>query len=470
MNILFILHHSNELSVYMQDLDKNDKAFSLIVLSLFVYFSSCMYMPLIASDELITPRFDDFSLRADLITDGLSSPTSMAFIDSQNILVLEKNSGEVRLISNGVLQDEPILKLEIDSTTPTCCRGLLGIEIMNENVNNDNITHVFLYLTEPTIRSRVEVDEVGADDNNNDDDDNDDSTEIRNRVYKYQWNGKNLVDQKMILDLPAEPGPNHPGGKLVLGKDGYLYTVIGDLNNNGKLQNFGDGPDPTDSSVILRIDPANGSAPLDNPFSRNQYQNTSQIEKYYAYGIRNSFGLAIDPKTGILWDEENGDRDYDEINIIYPGFNSGWEKLMGPMNRSDVSIEDLVMLDGSRYGDPVFNWSPSLGVTDIEFLNSTKLGNKYAYNIFVGDITYGNLYFLEVNQNRTGISFQNYLGGGLEDLVADNEKELAAITLGTGFGGITDIETGPDGSLYILTFDQESDGDGKIYKIDSASL
>ena len=70
--------------------------------------------------------------------------------------------------------------------------------------------------------------------------------EIRNRGYKYQWNGKNLVDQKVILDLPAEPGPNHPGGKLVLGKDGYLYTVIGDLNNNGKLQNFEDGPDPTD--------------------------------------------------------------------------------------------------------------------------------------------------------------------------------------------------------------------------------
>ena len=126
MNILFILHHSNELSVYLQDLNKNDKAFSLIVLSLFVYFSSCMYMPLIASDELITPRFDDLSLRADLITDGLSSPTSMAFIDSQNILVLEKNSGEVRLNSNGVLQDEPILKLEIDSTTPYMLSRPLG--------------------------------------------------------------------------------------------------------------------------------------------------------------------------------------------------------------------------------------------------------------------------------------------------------------------------------------------------------
>jgi glucose/arabinose dehydrogenase len=54
----------------------------------------------------------------------------------------------------------------------------------------------------------------------------------------------------------------------------------------------------------------------------------------------------------------------------------------------------------------------------------------------------------------------------LEDLIA-NEEELNEIAIGTGFAGITDIETGPDGLLYILTFDQESDGDGKIYRISS---
>ena len=53
----------------------------------------------------------------------------------------------------------------------------------------------------------------------------------------------------------------------------------------------------------------------------------------------------------------------------------------------------------------------------------------------------------------------------MTDLVADNEQEMSAIALGTDFGGITDIETGPDGFLYILTLDRESDGEGKIYRI-----
>jgi glucose/arabinose dehydrogenase len=268
------------------------------------------------------------------------------------------------------------------------------------------------------------------------------------------------------LDLPATPGPNHPGGKIAIGKDHYLYTVIGDLNNEGQLQNIEDGPEPNDSSVILKISPKDGSSAKDNPFlksNNNTEQGESQMDKYYAYGIRNSFGLAIDPLTGFLWEAENGDRDYDEVNIVRPGFNSGWSKLMGPISESDVTEEDLVRFANSHYSDPVFSWSPSLGVTDIEFLNSSKLGVQYQNNIFVGDITSGNIYFFEVNQTRTGLTFDN--AEIQEDLIADDEDQLESITLGRGFGGITDLETGPDGFLYVLTFDQESDGDGKIYRI-----
>jgi glucose/arabinose dehydrogenase len=136
---------------------------------------------------------------------------------------------------------------------------------------------------------------------------------------------------------------------------------------------------------------------------------------------------------------------------------------MGPISESDVSENELVKFPNSYYSDPVFSWNPSLGITDIEFLDSTKLGTRYSNNIFVGDITGGNLYFFEVNQNRTGLVFDN--PNIQTDLVADDEEQLADITLATGFGGITDIETGPDGLLYILTFDQESDGEGKIFKI-----
>ena len=82
-------------------------------------------------------------------------------------------------------------------------------------------------------------------------------------------------------------------------------------------------------------------------FNITQYGEASQMEKYYAYGIRNSFGLAIDPENGALWQTENGDEDYDEINLVNSGFNSGWEKLMGPSSRVTLKSEILVFFPGS---------------------------------------------------------------------------------------------------------------------------
>lgn len=380
------------------------------------------------------PVLKDPNLRAELVSEGLSSPTSMAFIDDNTILVTEKNTGAVRLVSNGILQQDPILELDVDTTTLTCCRGLLGIATNEKHAQSPD---VFLYLSEAA----------------------DENTPVRNRLYKYQWDdvSKSLADPKLLLDLPAAPGPNHPGGKITIGPDDYLYTVIGDLNNEGKLQNIKDGPDPDDSSVILKINILDGSAAHDNPFVGSTDSNTktnlgNQMSKYYAYGIRNSFGLAIDPVTGYLWDSENGDEDYDEINLVRPGFNSGWKILMGPMSKNDddIAVGDLVMFKGAYYADPLLSWEPSLGLTDIEFFDSSRLGDQYSNNIFVGDISYGNLYFLKVNDNRTGLEFDNT--GIQGDLVVDGE-ELEDITLGSGFGGITDIETGTDGFLYILTFD-----------------
>ena len=378
----------------------------------------------------------DTNLKAKLVTQGLHSPTSMAFLDENHILVLEKNSGDVLLVSNGVLQKQPVLKLHVDHTTPTCCRGLLGIAVVSDKPAH--LQNVFLYYSELL----------------------DDKDSVRNRLYRYTWNGESLVNPVLILDLPATPGPNHPAGKIAIGLDGYLYTLIGDLNNEGKLQNVKDGPDPNDSSAIFKISTTDGSPAKDNPFIRLN----SKMSKYYGYGVRNSFGLDIDPVTGVLWDTENGDKDFDEINLIKPGFNSGWRQLMGPLSANKVSIDDLVRFPGSHYSDPVFSFAPSLGVTDIQFFNSTKLGAKYENNVFVGDINHGNLYFFTLNKARTGFVFdqdeQNLL-----DHVANGEKELSEIILGTGFGGITDIKTGPDGLLYILTFDQELRGEGKIYRI-----
>ena len=79
-------------------------------------------------------------------------------------------------------------------------------------------------------------------------------------------------------------------------------------------------------------------------------------------------------------------------------------------------------------------------------------------------MTDGYLYYFEVNEDRTGLKFDsNSNQTRLTDLIADNEEEMSTIALGTGFGGITDIETGPDGFLYILTLDIGSNGEGNIY-------
>src|SRR5687768_8881971 len=391
------------------------------------------------------PTLKDPNLQVETIVEGLSWPTSMAFIDNNNILVLEKEKGTVRLISNGILQETPVLEVDVNSNNE---RGLLGIAIMN----NDT---VFLYYTESSSSSSSS---------------SEDNELLRNRVYKYQWNDeeKILVNPTLILDLPALPGPNHDGGKLIIGPDNFLYAVIGDLNHMGKLQNVVNGPDPDDTGVIFRVNPEDGSSAPDNPFINNKEGDLSSLNKYYAYGIRNSFGIAFDPVTNILWDTENGPSEYDELNVVKPGFNSGWNQVMGPISKSGITEDELVNFPNSKYADPVFSWLPSIGITDIEFLNSAKLGNKYVNNIFVGDIgdlTNGYLYYFEVNEDRTGIKFDNNSQARLTDLVADNEEEMSTIALGTGFGGITDIETGPDGFMYILTLDRESNGEGSIYRI-----
>lgn len=360
------------------------------------------------------PKVNDHSLKVDKVAQGLAQPTSMAFVDNWTLLVLQKE-GDVKLISNGTLAPDPVATFKVETASE---RGLLGIAVHGNDV--------FIYVTEKA-----------ADD-------------VRERVYRFQWQNGKLQDKRMILDLPGTPGPNHDGGKITTGPDGGLYVVIGDLNRRGVNQNHAEGPTPDNTSVILKVD--RDGKPLANVLSGHD-----GLAAYYAYGVRNSFGLAIDPVTGALWDTENGEDSYDEINLVIPGFNSGWERIMGPVDRSSAKVQDLVQLGGSQYADPKFSWQTPVAVTDIAFATSNRLGS-YANDIFVGEYNGGNLYHFKPNSDRNGL----VLEGVLADKVADG-GEAAAVVFGTGFGGITDIENGPDGYLYLLSFNS-----GNIYRITPA--
>jgi aldose sugar dehydrogenase len=234
-----------------------------------------------------------------------------------------------------------------------------------------------------------------------------------------------------------------------------------------QAQNYKDGPPPDGTGGILRVD-IQGN-PLPSPvFVRSEDGNDDNSNEevdmshyYFAYGIRNSFGMDVDPVTGFLWDTENGPNYGDEINLVQPGFNSGWQEIQGLASEDQndgVDVEDdLADFGGTgQYSDPEFVWSTTVGVTAIKFLNSTKLGEEYDNDLFVGDINDGRLYHFDLSEDRTELS----LHGALSDKIADNEDELSSAIFGTGFGGITDIEVGPDGYLYVLLY-----GQGKIIKI-----
>ena len=376
------------------------------------------------SSALAVPTVNDPSLSVTQLVSGLSSPTTMAFIGAGDILVLQKNNGQVRRVLNGVLQGSPVLDLDVSNDSE---RGLLGIAL-HPNFSANHL--VYLYFTESST---------------------DGGSPTFNRVVHYTWDGNNLANQQPIINLPATPGgPNHDGGIILFGPDGKLYVVIGDLNRNGKLQNNGAGADADDTSVILRLND-DGSTPADNPFI-----GSAGFEKYFAYGIRNSFGMAFDPVSGKLWITHNGPDSYDEIDLVERGINSGWNKIMGPDGRDPQNQSDLFQIPGSHYADPKFSWFNTVGPTGIAFLNSTALGAQYENDVFVGDVNNGNLYLFPVNGARNGF----VLTGGLADKVADNAAELNQVIFGTGFNGITDLKVGPDGFLYVVSI-----GAGAIYVI-----
>jgi len=370
--------------------------------------------PLVFSSVYGLPTLNNPDFVIEEIVSGLSFPTSMTFI-GDDILVLQKNDGKVMLVRNGILQAEPVLDVDVSNNSE---RGLLGIASLG-------ISTVYLYYTEAQS--------------------GDGSTPLGNKIYKYTWDGINLINPILVKDLPVTPGPNHDGGAMISTNDSQIFAVIGDLNRNGILQNYDSGL-PDDTSVIIHVNL--------NESILKPSESANPSEHYRAMGIRNSFGLAEDPYTSNLWITENGPTVFDEINLVSPKFNSGWETIMGPATQ--IQIDSLPGFEDFTYSDPEFSWEDPVAVTAIEFVDSASLAN-YNDQVFVADCNNGNLYNFQLNPTRTGFLFNS---AHLADRVLDIGESDDEIKLGSGFECLTDLEQGPDGNLYVLSL-----GQGKIYKL-----
>jgi aldose sugar dehydrogenase len=410
-----------------------------------VYFSYGAYSKALPSPD--GPTINDDSLTVEKVTSGLKFPTSMTFVGNNDMLVTEKNTGKVIRVLDGQVQDNPLLDLPVATKIE---RGLLGI-VASKHL--DGKTFVFLSYTESGNN------EDGSDVSNNID-------PLGNRLYRYQYVDGQLIDPVLLLDLTAIPNnvnrTDHNGGKVTIGPDNNVYMIIGEVGGHrSQAQNIENGPAPNGLGGVLRIT-QDGGLVDDEPI----FGTDLPLGVYYAMGIRNSFGIDFDPMTGNLWDTENGPTAGDEINLVFPGFNSGWSLIQGfsgdDLLGNGATPSDLLIFGNGKYAEPKFTWHIPIGPTALKFLNSDKLGKEYENNMFVGDINNGNLYRFTLNEARDDININNtYVGqaSALVDKKVDNTVESIPITFGQGFGGITDIQVGPDGYLYVLSFT------GDLYKI-----
>jgi uncharacterized repeat protein (TIGR01451 family) len=444
-----------------------------------------------------SPILLDQNLSVKRIINGLDQPTSMAFLGANEFFILEKASGKVQHVLNGQMQPAAV-DLAVNNASE---RGLLGIAL---HPNFPATPFVYLYWTESS---------TGVDTSNTDE-----IPLLGNRVDRFIWNGSTLtLDRNLIKlrSLQADAGQptrgNHNGGVIRFGPDGKLYIIIGDNGRRGLLQNitnggtvpddqFG-GPEPDNAhltGVILRLND-DGTTPTDNPFFNATTTLTGEaaanIKKIFAYGVRNGFGMAFDPVSGNLWTQENGDDAFDEINRVTAGFNGGWTQIMGPSSRisefksiestygagnlqqirwSPTLIADtpqqaiarLYQLPGSHYTEPEFSWKYAVAPSPIGFVRGGALGAQFDGDMFVGasrtTLYNGYLFRLKLSVDRLKIATTD---PRLQDKVADNlDKfditESESLLIGKNFGITTDIQTGPDGNLYVVSL-----SNGAVYQI-----
>ena len=196
-----------------------------------------------------------------------------------------------------------------------------------------------------------------------------------------------------------------------------------------------------------------GTVPDDNPFVGHSEPG---VRPWYAYGVRNSFGIAVDPHPGAdgrIWFTENGPNNYDEINVLTRAMNSGWTQIMGPDGRDPQNAAtDLVNLPTdpsglAEYKDPKFSFNTAIGITSLQFLHGAWGGGAYDNAVIVGDVNTGKIRLLRLNATRDGFDLD--AAAGLGDGVFDAGDTLAEF--GDGYGIVTDLQIGAhDGNLYIV--------------------
>src|ERR687897_2157016 len=359
---------------------------------------------------------NDPKLKAELVVSGLEFPTSIAFIDKNDFLIVEKETGLVKRVTDGKIL-EPLLQLTVSGKDE---RGLLGIDIDKKQYSGFEVIYVYLSYVECVSKESCE-----------------------SKVVRYELDNENnkLIYPKEIFSVNSFPDDSHVGGVVKVGPDHNVYVTVGDFTCTDcppfetLAENFENSIPPDGRAGIMRISP--DGDPVDNGTIGKEHP----LNLYFAYGIRNSFGIDFDPLTGNLWDTENGPDYGDEINLVEPGFNSGALKIFGKSESNSNSNSNyefdnvvqsstegpngLVTFNGTgRYSEPELTWQDTVAPTSVAFLDSNTLGNNYRYDMFVSTAGGGKIYNFDLSKDRKELVLKD----ALADKIVDSNVEEDSIT------------------------------------------
>ena len=328
------------------------------------------------------------------ITEGISIPWAMIFIDDNTALLTERPGG-LRLIKDGKLHPEPIA-----NTPEVFHRGQGGL--MDVAIDPDYKQNGWVYLSYSYENPRAEGQAM--------------TRIVRGKIVDHRW-----VDQEVLWEL--DPGDRdlwsgsgvHYGSRIAFDKDGYLFFSHGERGNQNLAQQLN-----RPHGKIHRIN-RDGSIPADNPFA----DVPGAMPSIWSYGHRNPQGLAFHPETGLLWETEHGPMGGDEINVVRPGLNYGWPVITYGLNYNGTPITDKLRQDDMV--QPTAYYIPSIAVCGIDFVTGDQFP-RWQNNLLV-----------------TGLGMQE-----LRRVVVEDDRVLHQEMLLKNAGRVRDVCVGPDGAIYAI--------------------
>jgi aldose sugar dehydrogenase len=310
---------------------------------------------------LLTAGFDSGAVRAHLVADGLAYPSQFTFAADGRIVYGERLTGRVRLLDPATGADTVVHR--VDRLCTDADQGLFGIALDPGWLENRTL---WLYAT------RRGFDGV-----------------CRNQLYELAPDADGRLRLRVLWGTPYTG--EHIGGRLLLGPDGNLHLSTGDGDDPAAAQDLASG-----HGKVLRFD--RSGRPLPDGIGGGPV---------WAYGFRNVFGMAVDPRTGRMWATDNGPACNDEVNVLRRGANYGW----GPNATCSTppAPPSNTNRDGPDPVPPVHWWSPSDGPTGLAFCDGCGLGDETEGTLLYGAWRLGEIRRLTLDDRRDGVRAETVL-------------------------------------------------------------